>query len=276
MTVVDGYFAPDSAVRLVGRESVLMLGGGRALLMQVAHPAVAAGVHAHSDYERNPWRRLARTMTALYSIVHGSREEADGVAEQVRLVHRRVRGCHAGQRYNAFDPDLMMWVHATLVDTGLVMYDTFVGTLPRQTQEAFYADMKVVARIFGVPKRVLPPTLGDFEDYRRAVLASDELRVGAEARAVAGIVLRPPVPTPLRPGFAALARVTAALLPEELQERYDLVAGRPGRVALAASARAVRLLVLPVLPTRIRSLEPRAGEPVASVPPLRLVATLAR
>jgi uncharacterized protein (DUF2236 family) len=273
---MDGYFAPGSAVRLVGRESVLMLGGGRALLMQVAHPLVAAGVHAHSDYERNPWGRLARTMIALYSIVHGSREEADRVAEQVRLVHGHVRGSHRGRRYSAFDPDLMMWVHATLVDTGLVMYETFVRPLPRDVQEAFYADMKLVARVFGVPERAVPPTLAEFVEYKRALLASAELRVGAQARAVAQIVLRPPVPAPLRPGFAALARVTAALLPEELQERYGLVAGRSGRVALAASAHAVRRLLLPALPARLRSLEPRAGEPVASVPPLRLVARLAR
>jgi uncharacterized protein (DUF2236 family) len=253
-----------------------MLGGGRALLMQVAHPCVAAGVHAYSDYERNPWGRLARTMTALYSIVHGSRDEADRVAAQVRLVHRHVRGRHGGRRYSAFDPDLMMWVHATLVDTGLVMYETFVRPLPRGVQEAFYADMKLVARIFGVPECAVPPTLRAFEKYKRELLASDELQIGAEARAVARIVLRPPVPGPLRPGFAALGRLTAALLPEELQERYGLVAGRSGRVALAASAQAVRRLLLPVLPARLRSLEPRAGEPVASVPPLRLVASLAR
>jgi len=88
--------------------------------MQVAHPLVAAGVHAHSDYERNPWQRLARTMTALYSIVHGTRAEADRVAATCTPWHAHVCGRHGDRRYTAFDPDLMMWVHATLVDTGLV------------------------------------------------------------------------------------------------------------------------------------------------------------
>src|SRR5438445_11799341 len=155
-----------------------MLGGGRALLMQVAHPLVAAGVHAHSDYARNPWGRLARTMTGLYSVVHGTCEEADRVAAQVRAVHRNVRGKHDGRRYSAFDADLMMWVHATLVDTGLVMYETFVGRLDRDVQEAFYDDMKLVARIFGVPEGVVPPTLADFGDYKRELLRGGALRVG--------------------------------------------------------------------------------------------------
>jgi uncharacterized protein (DUF2236 family) len=274
--VVEGYFSQESAVRVVGRESVLMLGGGRALLMQVAHPLVAAGVHAHSDYAQNPWGRLARTMIALYSIVHGTRAEADRVAAQVRAVHGHVRGEHGGRRYSAFDADLMMWVHATLVDTGLVMYETFVRRLEPEVRESFYEDMKRVARIFGVPAAAIPRELGDFEDYKRALLAGDVLRVGDEARAVARIVLNPPVPAPLLPGFAALGRVTAALLPEELSARYGLAAGRSGRLALAASAQTVRRLLLPVLPERLRSLEPREGEPVEAVPPLRLVAALAR
>jgi uncharacterized protein (DUF2236 family) len=272
---VDGYFSLDSAVRLVGRESVLMLGGGRALLMQVAHPLVAAGVRRHSDYAQNPWRRLARTMTALYSIVHGTREEADRVAAQARAVHRLVRGERRGREYSALDGDLMMWVHATLVDTGLVMYETFVGALEREVQEAFYDDMKLVARIFGVPREVVPPTLADFEEYRRELLRGDVLRVGPDARAVARVVLRPPVPAALRPGFGALATLTAALLPEELRERYDLSPGLSGRVALALSARTVRLF-LPALPGQLRSLEPRRGQPVAAVVPLRLIASLAR
>src|SRR5204863_693630 len=102
---------------------------------------------------------------------------------------------------------------------GLVMYETFVGSLEREVQEAFYDDMKLVARIFGVPRQVVPSTLADFEDYRRELLRGDVLRVGQDARAVAGVVLRPPVPAALRPGFGALGALTAALLPEELRER---------------------------------------------------------
>lgn len=271
----ERYFAPDSAVRTVGRESVLMLGGGRALLMQVAHPLVAAGVRDHSGYARNPWGRLARTMVALYSIVHGTREEADAVAARVRAVHARVRGERGGRPYSALDPELMAWVHATLVDTGLVMYETFVRRLRPAERQAFYADMLLVAEIFGVPRAVLPPTLPDFHRYLLGMLAGDDLEVGEEAREVARIVLSPPVPAALRPGFAALRLITTELLPAELRARYRLPSTPFGRAALAASARTARAL-LPLVPEWLRSLEPPDGRPVASVPPLRLVSALAR
>ncbi len=270
----DGYFPPESAVRQVGRESVLMLGGGRALLMQLAHPLVAAGVRDHSAYARNPWGRLAATMIALYSIVHGTREEADAVAARVRAAHARVRGRRGSRPYSASDPDLMAWVHATLVDTGLVMYETFVGRLAPRRQEAFYADMVRVAELFGVPRRALPPTLPAFRRYLEGMLAGGVLQVGEDAREVARVVLAPPLPPLLRPGFAALRLVTAELLPAELRAGYGLRPSALGRATLVASAGAARAL-LPLLPRWLRSLEPAHGRPVASAPPLRLVAALA-
>src|SRR2546427_622103 len=111
-------------IRRSGGEAVLMLGGGRALLMQAAHPLVAAGIVEHSRYAEEPWRRLARTMVALYTVVHGTKADADAVAAQVRGVHARVAGVANGRRYSALDPELQLWVHSTLVDTGLVVYET--------------------------------------------------------------------------------------------------------------------------------------------------------
>jgi len=241
--------------------------------MQVAHPLVVAGVRDHSGYARDPWQRLARTMIALYTIVHGSRAEADTVAARVQAAHAKVRGERAGRPYSATDPDLMAWVHATLVDTGLVMYERFVRPLAVAEQEAFYADMLVVARIFGVPTTVLPPDLAAFRRYLEEMLGGG-LEVGEEAREVARVVLDPPVPPALRPGFAALRTLTAELLPDELRAAYGLRSTLLGRTALATAARAARAL-LPVLPRWLRSLEPPEGRPVASVPPLRLVSALA-
>ncbi len=270
----DGYFPKDSALRMIGRESVLLLGGGRALLMQVAHPQVANIVHEHSDYERNPWGRLARTMVGLYTVVHGTCEEADRVAAQVRAVHAHMR-CEDGARsYAAGDPELMLWVHATLVDTGLTMYEAFVGPLSAAVKEAFYADMTRAAELYGIPSEVLPRSFVDFEEYLRSQLRDGSLCVGREAREIARVVLRPPVPLLLRPGFAAISKLTAALLPVELREQYGISGGPTSRLALAAAARTARHLLLPMLPTRLRSLEPRAGHPVSSVASLRLLAAL--
>lgn len=254
---MDGYFPPESAIRRIGGESVLMLGGGRALLMQAAHPLVAAGVAGHSAYRAEPWRRLARTMTALYTLVFGTREEADRAAAAVHAVHARVRGtAPAGRPYSATDPDLMLWVHTTLVDTGLVMYETYVGGLDEADREAFYRDMAVVARLFGVPEGVLPRTLREWEDYRQAMLAGPELEVTPIARDIAGVVFRPPLPLAVQPLFRAMRLPTIGLLPPELRERYGFRWGRAERTAYRGavlSARAVVPLLPPVqgMPLRV-------------------------
>lgn len=243
-----GYFHDDSAIRRVGRESILLLGGPRALLMQAAHPLVAAGIVDHSRYREDPWRRLARTMAALFTIVFGSCAEADRMGAMTRAAHARVRGVREGRRYSAADPDLMLWVHSTLVDTGLTLYDLYVHPLEAAVAEEFYEQMKLVATVFGVPDGVHPPSLADFRRYQRDAVASGTVRVGDDARAVAETVLSPPVPLPLRLPLATLARQTAGLLPPQLREQYGLRAPLPG------AAFSTRRL-LPLVPAPLRRTE---------------------
>src|SRR6516162_9012410 len=127
----DGYFSPESVIRRVGNSPLTpFLGGGPAVLLQVAHPLVAAGVVEHSDYSGDLWRRLRRTLQALYLITYGTRAEAERAGEVVRAVHEHVHGeiqtrlgpYPAGTRYRASDPELMLWVHATLVECSLAVY----------------------------------------------------------------------------------------------------------------------------------------------------------
>ena len=265
-----GYFSPESAVWRIARESVLMLGGGYALLMQAAHPLVAAGIVAHSSFSESPWRRLAGTMSAIYTVVYGTRAEADRAAARVRAIHAGVQGSiparrglyPAGTRYAAHEPRLLLWVHGTLVDTALVMHETFVRPLGEEEREAFYEDMKVVAQLFGTPASVIPGTFSDFQAYQRERLASGEIVVTDAAREVAETVLRPPVPVALRPALEALGVLTAGLLPESLREQYDLPWDRARAALLAASAQALRRAVLPLLPDIVRAvgLERRARD----------------
>ncbi len=265
-----GYFSPGSAVWQIARESVLMLGGGYALLMQAAHPLVAAGIVAHSSFRESPWRRLAGTMSAIYTVVYGTRAEADWAAARVRAIHVAVQGSiperlglyPAGTRYAAHEPRLLLWVHGTLVDTALVMHETFVRPLGEQEREAFYEDMKVVAQLFGTPASVVPGTFSDFRASQRERLASGEIVVTDAAREVAETVLRPPVTVALRPALEALGVLTAGLLPESLREQYDLPWDRARAALLAASAHALRRAVLPLLPDIVRAvgLERRARD----------------
>src|SRR4051812_46054784 len=122
---MSGLFPDDAMIRQVSGEVILLLGGGRALLMQLAHPQVAAGVADHSGFAEDPYGRLRRTLDATYTIVFGTEAEADLVARQLFAVHERV----TGPDYRANDPELLMWVHATLVDTALRVHARFLRPL---------------------------------------------------------------------------------------------------------------------------------------------------
>jgi uncharacterized protein (DUF2236 family) len=133
---VAGFFERGSKIWQVNREMVLLLAGGRALLMQLGHPKVAAGVAEHSRFQQDPFARLRRTMSAMWSIVFDPQPQARAALERVELRHKSVRGvvpvgepAQGGAPYDAFEQDLLLWVHATLIDSALVAYGRFVAPL---------------------------------------------------------------------------------------------------------------------------------------------------
>ena len=257
-----GGFSPDSAIWKISREWVLMLGGGRALLLQAAHPLALAGIMEHSDYEAGPWTRLERTMDAVWTAVYGDPEDAERIGRRVRAMHGRVNGrlkrsmgpFPAGTAYDARDPELLMWVHATLVDTALLMYRTYVGPLSPGEQEGYYQDMKVLARLFGTPNEAIPDTYADFVAWWRTMLDSDVICVTPEARELSATVLKPPLPVVARPAWEVLNFVTAGFLPGELRRGYGLTWTPAHKALLAASAETVKRTVIPVLPDLARAL----------------------
>ena len=183
------FFPPDSVIRRVDGEWALLLGGGRALLMQLAHPLVAKGVAEHSDFKSNPFDRLQRTLDASWTIVFGTNTDAARTAEGIHRVHERV----AGAGYQANDPDLLMWVHATLVDTALRVHRRFLGSLSDGQAEEYYAESMLVAALLGVPMEQQPADLGAFRAYVRTMLTT--LEVSDEAKQQAADVLHPKLPT---------------------------------------------------------------------------------
>lgn len=244
----QGLFRADSWLRKVGAESVLLLGGGRALLLEIAHPLVAAGVALHSRFREDPLGRLQRTLDAMSAIAFRDRPAALEAARRVERAHARVRGrlaqpagrFPAGTAYSGQDPELMLWVWATLVDTALVVTDRFVGPLAPEARESYYADQRVVARVLGIPAALLPADTAAFGAYFDGMLAGDALAVTSTAREIASAVLDPPVRLPAA-GVARL--VTAGLLPARLREAFGLRwdAARERRLAeICASARALR------------------------------------
>lgn len=225
------------------------------MLLQVAHPLVAAGVTEHSDYRRDLWGRLLGTLRALYLIAFGTKAEAEEAGAAVQRVHARVRGrtrerlgpFPAGTPYSASDPELMLWVHATLVHSSLAVYERFVRPLTKGEEEGYYREMAVVARLFGTPADVIPPTVADFREYLRAQVAGPTIAVTAPARQVAEAIVEAALPVPMRLLVPAHRLSTAGLLPPRLREEYGLRWGPLHELALPVAARSVRLAAAPVL-----------------------------
>lgn len=232
-----GLFADDSVVRRVNRENVLLLGGGRALLMQLAHPKVAAGVDEHSDFRTRPMYRLRRTIRLTMAIVFGDRETALAAARSVNRVHSKV----VGRDYRALDPDLLLWVHATLVDSAVVTYEKFVRPLTAAEREEFYEQMKVTGELLGIPRATFPAAYPDFERYVAATVAG--LRVSRSALELSRLVVRPRVLRMPGAAFIPFELVTAGLMPAPLREQFGLPWGRRREQAFRLIARAVPKLV---------------------------------
>jgi uncharacterized protein (DUF2236 family) len=259
-----GYFTDESMLRRVNRERALALAGPRALLMQAAHPLAVAGLLAHSSALDEPYERLARTAEVLSTIGFGSTRDADRVTAHVRAMHRRVRGripeavgpYPAGTPYRADDPELLMWVLFSLVDSATVVYRKYVRSISREEEAALWHDYRLIGRLFGLRDRDMPRTLDELDDYRRSMLEGDRLHVSRWARERARkIVLAPPVPLLARPLLETVNFITIALLPDRIREEYGFSPLPPPvvRKALVAGGAAYgKRAVLPLLPDRLR------------------------
>lgn len=250
-----GPFGPRSLTWKVNRESVLLLGGGRALILQVAHPKVAAGVGQHSNYREEPWRRLYRTLDVTLRIVFGDAEASAEASRQLRERHKQVQGLDdRGERYYALDPDLLLWVHATLIDTSLVIYERYVGRLTPRQKADYYEEQKALGELYGIPREHMPADFAAFRRYWGEMLAG-ELRVTETLRDVADAVLNPDVPRVARPVFDLVNLVTVGTLPPGVREMLGLGWGPRRERVLTASQAAIRRL-MPVIPGVVRSFPP--------------------
>lgn len=206
------------AYRTVNRELLVLTGGARALLMQLAVPGVAAGVDEHSDFRRRPVRRLLRTLDLSYRLAFGEGERLREAAAAINRAHASVRGAE----YSAFDHDLLLWVHATLVDSALVAYSAFVRPLTLVEREEYYLASRATAPLLGLPVEEMPESYAAFVAYVQGMLRT-RVAVDERARELGWRVLRP---VRWVPGFvyAPLVDVTSALLPGSLRRAYGLPA----------------------------------------------------
>ena len=213
----------------------------RALLMEVAHPLIAVGVAEHSDFRNRPFKRLYRTMRLMSCITFGSRKAASRAVQGIGQCHSSVKGelrqsagCHpAGRTYSANDPQLKLWVLATLIDSSLCVYELFVRPLSVEEKESYYQDSRRLGLLLGISSERMPADYDSFVAYVRTMLSGGTLVVGVAAQEVAAALLA----GPLRGRIVRVASfVSIGLLPEGLRAAYGLPWNQSRQKALSKLA----------------------------------------
>jgi uncharacterized protein (DUF2236 family) len=258
---IKGIFGPDSLTWRVDREAAVFLGAGRALLLQLAHPWVAAAISEHSRTFADPIGRFHRTFNITFTMVFGTLDQALAAARRLHRRHAAVTGIlpstagrfEAGSAYSANEVSALRWVHATLVDTALLTHDLVLPALTNSEREQYWAEARLYAALFGVRQADLPSDWTSFTAYTEAMSRSDTLAISPAARNIAEQIFS---------GSATGLRVpkwyralTAHLLPERLRREFGFDFGeheqRNMNLALAWIRR-----VYPRLPMRLRAVGP--------------------
>lgn len=253
---VAGIFGPESITWRINRESALFLGAGRAALLQLAHPWVAVALAQHSSLMSNPIARFHNTFRVVFTTIFGSSAQAFAAARSLHTLHTRIRGempaavanYARGSHYAANHVPALKWVYATLVESAVMAYECALPPLKDEEREAYYAESRVLAGLFGIPQEALPANWSGFRAYVAEMCASDTLGVDERSRAMAesllsgaGSWLRPPR------WYRAL---TTAWLPARFRDEFRLPFGRnEGRTAEKAQhwlPRVYRSLPFPI------------------------------
>ena len=247
-------FEPGSMIREVAGEALALLGGGRAVLLQLAHPLVAAGVAQHGSFQEDPLGRLFGTLQFVHTVVFGTGRQALRAADSLARLHTSVKGktghpteaYPSGTAYHANDPKLSIWVFATLIDSSLVSFQRFVRPLSAEERNRYYAQSRVLARLLEVPDELTPATLAALRDYMREMITEGPIEVTQQARELAHEVMYPQLSGSPALSAALLRFVTAGILDEPLRSDYGLRWNRRRQLTLdgfAGFTRAARPLV---------------------------------
>jgi uncharacterized protein (DUF2236 family) len=215
-----GLFGPQSLVWRVNRDRAFPLAGIRSLMVQALHPLAMAGVAEHSDWTRDPFGRLAATSGYVLTVTYGDTAAVNAAAARVRAVHTHVRGTDpvTGLRYTAEDPELLLWVHAGMVDSIVHVVHRYGRGLDAAEADRYVAEMVPFAAILGVPPERVPSSVNAL----RAFIESVDLRQATPAaREAIAIVLDPPDLAPdLRDLWHDLGQVAIGTLPKWARDMY--------------------------------------------------------
>lgn len=217
----------------VNAERIVLLGWGRAILLQLAHPLVAAGVFGHSSFRATPWAaasRLYHTVHAMLALTFGNDDERDRTLDAIRAIHRRVNGVledevgpyPAGTRYSAEDPALVVWVHATLIESVILTYERLVAPLSAAERDAYCEEAFPIAVALAARPQDVPRRWDEVRSFMERMHASGALSVGSHGRELSRAVLSPAGGWAVAPATWVNRIVTIGLLPSSVRQQYGL------------------------------------------------------
>jgi uncharacterized protein (DUF2236 family) len=246
-----GLFGPDSVTWRIHGDPSMLLGGFRALMLQAVHPLVMAGFNDNSFFRGDPWGRLQRTGQWVATVTYGTTEEATAAGAMLRGLHASLRPGiepESGRPYRVDDPELLLWVHCTEVESFLSTYRRSGGYLASGEGDRYVAEMRASGMLVGLERADLPATEQDIQDYYQEV--RPQLRVTTVARHNVLWGFAPPMPrwvalgTPARPAWAAMVAVAAGMLPPWARRLYRLPGLPSTDLAASLAGRAIRSTAL--------------------------------
>jgi len=220
-----GYFGPQSMMWKVNKEITVLFGGARALLMHAAHPLIAAGARQTSFYQRDPWKRLIRTLSLQNSVTFGTKEEADESAHRINKLHEVIKGDDeiTGGYYDALDHEQLLWVHACLQISSIYFYEKTVKKLTEKEKNQYHEENSIAAEMVLVDRQIMPKS---HEELKNWVIEKskekDYLVLTDVAIDVADIINGGPVPRHIKPIWPFIAFTAFNTLPPEFKNIYGI------------------------------------------------------
>ena len=225
MKADPGYFGPESMMWRVNKEITVLFGGARALLMHAAHPLIAAGARQTSFYQRDPWKRLIRTLSLQNSVTFGTKEEADESAHRINKLHEVIKGEDeiTGGYYDALDHEQLLWVHACLQISSIYFYEKTVKKLTEDEKNQYHEENSIAAEMVLVDRKIMPKTHQELKDWViQKSREKDYLVLTDVAIDVADIISGGPVPRHIKPIWPFIAFTAFNTLPQEFKNIYGI------------------------------------------------------
>ena len=220
-----GYFGPNSMMWKVNKEITVLFGGARALLMHAAHPLIAAGARQTSFYQRDPWKRLIRTLSLQNSVTFGTKDEADESANRINKLHEVIKGNDevTGGYYDALDHEQLLWVHACLQISSIYFYEKTVRKLTENEKNQYHKENTLAAKLVLVDVNQMPTTHEELKDWVVAKSKEKDYLVLTDvATDVYKIIGGGPVPIHIKPIWPFIAFTAFNTLPKEFKEIYGI------------------------------------------------------